>query len=639
MNTRNFPVPRGRRWALLAVASLLFVLLPLAGRPFTAVAVTQQAVGFAALSNNGLTPNVIAPTRAGLPLTLNVPEIFHSNGSQAGQFPGGFKTVASPPVPAVGFTSVVVALTSIQSAPSFAKVDLLVKNGTTGVVITSQSNVQIDDIPLDQSPTGQQCQDLANTKVIVFQFTLAPPVNAVVVGPNDDLQLVITPTQMSSPLDICVDDFTFYTGLGLVVEPLPVPITLAPASDTRTVGTSVTLTATVVDANNSPKSGVTVTFTVLSGPDAGMTGSGITGASGQATFTYTNTIGAGSDVVKASFTDSAGIHNSNQSVITWIRESSAVTYTGATTSDFRDPATLSAVLHDSGGNPIAGQTLTFTINGQSCSGTTDPSGQAACDITPNVVAGSYTVNASFAGTARFEPSSASAAFMVTREETTLSYTGDINIVNSGSAHLSAVLKEDGVTAISGRTVGFTLGSGASSQFCNGVTNATGTATCTITPVNQPLGPGVVLASFAGDGFYLPASVSHSTLVFAFLRRGSFVIGDQNRANGMAVTFWGAQWATHNSLSSGSAPRSFKGFAGNPTTPSCGTGWSADPGNSTGPPDGPLPAFMAVIVTSSANKSGSTISGNTVHIVIVRTNPGYAPNPGHAGTGTVVAVVC
>jgi hypothetical protein len=50
-------------------------------------------------------------------------------------------------------------------------------------------------------------------------------------------------------------------------------------------------------------------------------------------------------------------------------------------------------------------------------------------------------------------------------------------------------------------------------------------------------------------------------------------------------------------------------------------------------------LMAVIVTSSSGKSGPTISGNIVEIVIVKTNPGYAPNPGHAGTGTVVAVVC
>jgi hypothetical protein len=49
--------------------------------------------------------------------------------------------------------------------------------------------------------------------------------------------------------------------------------------------------------------------------------------------------------------------------------------------------------------------------------------------------------------------------------------------------------------------------------------------------------------------------------------------------------------------------------------------------------------MAVIVTSSAAKSGPVISGDTAHIVIVRTDPGYAPDPGHAGTGTVVSQVC
>jgi hypothetical protein len=134
--------------------------------------------------------------------------------------------------------------------------------------------------------------------------------------------------------------------------------------------------------------------------------------------------------------------------------------------------------------------------------------------------------------------------------------------------------------------------------------------------------------------------SCSTLGFAFAPGGgSFVIGDQNAATGTSVTFWGAQWAKDNPTSGGSAPRSFKGFAENPTTPSCGVAWTTDPGNSTPPPDGPLPTFMAVIVTSFVGKDGSEISGNTVHIVVVKTNPGYASNPGHAGTGTVVAVVC
>jgi hypothetical protein len=137
-----------------------------------------------------------------------------------------------------------------------------------------------------------------------------------------------------------------------------------------------------------------------------------------------------------------------------------------------------------------------------------------------------------------------------------------------------------------------------------------------------------------------ATTSCSTLGFAFAPGGgSFVVGNQNAAVGTSVTFWGAQWAKNNPTSGGSAPRSFKGFAEDPTTPSCGVAWTTDPGNSTPPPDGPLPTYMAVIVTSSVGKDGSEISGNTVHIVVVKTNPGYAANPGHAGTGTVVAVVC
>jgi hypothetical protein len=121
--------------------------------------------------------------------------------------------------------------------------------------------------------------------------------------------------------------------------------------------------------------------------------------------------------------------------------------------------------------------------------------------------------------------------------------------------------------------------------------------------------------------------------------GSFVIGDLNSATGTNVTFWGAQWWKLNSLSGGAAPAVFKGFANSPATPSCGSDWTTAPGNSPPPPAGPLPLFMAVIVSSSISKSASTISGNSPHIVIVQTNSGYEPNPGHAGTGKVVATLC
>jgi hypothetical protein len=49
--------------------------------------------------------------------------------------------------------------------------------------------------------------------------------------------------------------------------------------------------------------------------------------------------------------------------------------------------------------------------------------------------------------------------------------------------------------------------------------------------------------------------------------------------------------------------------------------------------------MGVISTGSTVKNGAQISGTTPHIVVVQTNPGYAPDPGHAGTGVVVAQAC
>ena len=49
--------------------------------------------------------------------------------------------------------------------------------------------------------------------------------------------------------------------------------------------------------------------------------------------------------------------------------------------------------------------------------------------------------------------------------------------------------------------------------------------------------------------------------------------------------------------------------------------------------------MAVLVSTSITKSGPAISGNISQIAIIKTDPGYDGNPGHAGTGKIVAVLC
>src|SRR5262249_30684287 len=118
----------------------------------------------------------------------------------------------------------------------------------------------------------------------------------------------------------------------------------------------------------------------------------------------------------------------------------------------------------------------------------------------------------------------------------------------------------------------------------------------------------------------------------------FVIGDKENHSGASVQWWGAKWEKANAISDGSAPASFKGFENSNSTPTCGQTWTTDTGDSSNPPS-TVPSMMGVIVASHVTQSGSTISGDIVHIVVVRTDSGYQPDPGHPGTGTIIAQVC
>jgi Bacterial Ig-like domain (group 3) len=320
------------------------------------------------------------------------------------------------------------------------------------------------------------------------------------------------------------------------------------------------------------------------------------------------------------------------------RSKTVLLYTGASTGDFHDPVTLAAKLtRQRDATPLAGKPVHFTMAAQSCDGTTDGSGLASCAITPQQPSGTYTVSASFAGDAGSQASNDSKPFTVTREQTSIVYTGDTVIQNGGVAHMSALLTEDDASpVIAGRLVLFTLGT--SMQTCTASTDATGRAVCDITAVSQPLGPGVVTVAFDQDAYYLASSASAQTILYAFPSRGAFASGDRSVVVGNTVNYFGSQWTKNNLLSGGSAPNSFKGFVGSPgNPPRCNGVFGAQTGNSDPAPNS-VPSYMGTIVSSRITQSGNSINGNIVQIVVVKT-AAYDSSPGHGGTGTVVAVVC
>src|SRR5205807_13052 len=140
--------------------------------------------------------------------------------------------------------------------------------------------------------------------------------------------------------------------------------------------------------------------------------------------------------------------------------------------DYHDAATLSATLTDNLGRPLQGKALTFVLNnntGETCTAQTDFSGVAQCAITPTDVPAPGQISIAFAGDAQYFGSSLTPAFTITREETTVTYTGDPYIANNRPGTLKAILKEDGSAAPipAGQTVTLTLGSGSTAQTCAG----------------------------------------------------------------------------------------------------------------------------------------------------------------------------
>ncbi|MGE0593061.1 MAG: hypothetical protein AB7Q15_11030 [Vicinamibacterales bacterium] len=101
--------------------------------------------------------------------------------------------------------------------------------------------------------------------------------------------LILAPTALVLP-----DPTTFAT-VGLQHGN---PLTINPI--TNPVGTDHTVTAIATAANGAPVATATINFLVISGPNAGKSGQDVTNALGQATFTYTDTAGPGTDEIRAS---------------------------------------------------------------------------------------------------------------------------------------------------------------------------------------------------------------------------------------------------------------------------------------------------------------------------------------------------
>jgi hypothetical protein len=433
-----------------------------------------------------------------------------------------------------------------------------------------------------------------------------------------------------------------------VVNPDPT-VTVYTGATTAVSGQPATLSATLT-TNGTPLAGKTEVLTLGSGKTV-QTCSATTNSSGSASCTIASVTQAnGSVPVTASFAGTAYYLPSSASS-TLIVGIATKLKVNAATGPYGQATTVSALLTNANTSAaIVGEPVTLTLDGhETCTGITNSTGTASCSITPSEPAGTYPLTGTFAGDTTKSPvlfaSNGSNTFVVTLAQTALVYTGATVVVNGQPATLSGILTTYG-NPLPGKTVTLTLGTGSAAQSCSGTTNAAGSASCVVGSVKQTTsgcsGSIPITATFAGDAYYEPASASSNATLATPPSVGAFVIGDVSAGKptiGNAADFWGAQWWKDNTFSGvNNGPASMKGYVDYVGALTCGTTWTSNPGNSSDPPS-TIPSEMEVIVSSQVSQSGSTESGNILHIVIVKTNPGYAGNPGHEGTGVIVGTIC
>jgi len=191
------------------------------------------------------------------------------------------------------------------------------------------------------------------------------------------------------------------------------------------------------------------------------------------------------------------------------RRTTLVSLTGSNTGVFSSTANLAGSILDEFGQPVVGGNISFTLGGSGVgSAQTDAGGNASRVVDIDLVAGTYTATATYAGSSLYDGGATAAQFTVTRMSSTMLYTGASSGGPNKTVALSARVTDGLGRPLAGKPVVFTLGA----QTANGVTDAGGVATTTL-KLNQHNGSYSLTTTWtpdAGDASKYTGATSSTT---------------------------------------------------------------------------------------------------------------------------------
>jgi large repetitive protein len=377
--------------------------------------------------------------------------------------------------------------TAVNGQPVTLSGTLTTDNPTSGTPLPTK----VVTFTIGSGSTAQSCSgttdvsgNVSCTIATVDQPSGTEPINASFTGDSYD-----TPAPATSSLSVTE----------------PTILTVNPT--TVTYGGSTTVSGTLTDSNlNQPVQNEPVTFTV----NGTETCTGTTDSTGLASCTITPGESTGTYSVSGTFggdsTQPVPLTTSTSSAAFVVTPAvTTLTYIGANSTTNGQPVVLSAVL-TTGSTPLAGQPVTLTLgsgsSAQTCAATTTATGAATCTIASvNQPVGPNPVSATYPGTNNYQPASATSTVQVgpTAVSTTLTVTSTTGTYGSPTTVTGTLVNNYTNTPVSGETVTLKLNG---TQSCTGTTNASGVATCSITP-SEPGGSYTLSGSFGGDTKTVP----------------------------------------------------------------------------------------------------------------------------------------
>ncbi len=154
---------------------------------------------------------------------------------------------------------------------------------------------------------------------------------------------------------------------------IPVGIELSPSTATNPAGTAHTVTATVKNANNVPQPGLLVSFSVVSGPNAGqqsdpgectVNANCTTDANGQVSWSYQSNGQVGTDTIRACFTDpTTSRQTCTEATKEWTNRPPVCTAVAPSLTELWPPNHKLRLVSLSGATDPEGGPVTLTITG------------------------------------------------------------------------------------------------------------------------------------------------------------------------------------------------------------------------------------------------------------------------------------